>query len=92
MSSSDSAISQTVDSQVDSAIFIGIAAAGVVAISGFMVYFLKRKRRSPKSNESESKDAANAKKADSIEHASTNDSRPSSTCSDGGGAGVEEVA
>ena len=87
---SASATSQTVDSQIGSAIYIGIAAAGVVLISGFVIYFLKR--RSPKSNGSESVDGANAKEAVSIENASTNDSHPSSTCSDGGGAGIEEVA
>ena len=85
-----SAISQTVESQVGSAIFIGVAVGGVVIISGFVVHFMKRRR--PKSNKSVSEDEGNANKADSIEHASTNDSRPSSTCSDGGDAGIEEVA
>jgi len=92
-SSSDSAISRTVDSQMASAIFIGIAAAGIVVISGFVAYFLKTRR--PKSNGSDPEDGVNAKRAQIIEHAPTDNSRPSSACSsdDGGeGAGIEEVA
>lgn len=81
-SSSNNAISRTVDGQVASAIFIGIGAAGIFILSGLVIYIMKT--RSGKRSSEDDCDENAKRSPGSIEHAPTDDSRPSSVRSDGG--------
>ena len=87
-SSSNDAISRAVDGQVASAIFIGIGAAGVFILSGLVIYIMKSRSGKRGSEEDDCDENVSKRSPGSIEHAPTDDSRPSSVRSDGG----EELA